>query len=60
MEKPVAMPQQEYSGMTKSEKRQLADRRDGFIQIEGYPPLDIRFNQAEFKTPKHGGDHGLP
>jgi hypothetical protein len=60
MEKPVAMPQQEYSGMTKSEKRQLADRRDGFIQVEGYPPLDIRFNQAEFKTPKHGGDHGLP
>jgi hypothetical protein len=60
MEKPVAMPQQEYSGMTKSEKRQLADRRDGFIQVEGYPPLDIGFNQAEFKTPKHGGDHGLP
>jgi hypothetical protein len=48
--------------MTKSEKRQLPDPkgRDGFIQIEGYPWLDIRFNQVEYKTPKHGKNHGLP
>jgi hypothetical protein len=62
MEKPVAIPQSQYSALTKSEKRQLANPkgRDGFIQIEVYPQLDIRFNQVEFKTPKHGPDHGLP
>ena len=48
--------------MTKSEKRQFANQkgRDGFIQVEGYLPLNIRFNQVEFQTPKHGEDHGLP
>ena len=62
MEKPAAMPQPQYSALTKSEKRQLADPkgRDGFIQIEGYPRLDLRFNQVKYKTPKHGPDHGLP
>jgi hypothetical protein len=61
MEKPASMPQQQYSGMTKSERRQLPDPRgrDGFIEVEGYPRLDLRFNQVEFKTPKHGPDHGL-
>ena len=62
MEKPTAMPQQQYSGMTKSERRQLPDPRgrDGVIKVEGYPQLDLRFNQVEYKTPKHGPDHGLP
>ena len=62
MEKPVSMPQQEYSGMTKSERRQLPDPigRDRSINVDGYPRLDLRFNQVEFKTPKHGKDHGLP
>jgi hypothetical protein len=62
MEKPASMPQQEYSGMTKPERRQLPDPKgqDGFIQIEGYPWLNIRFNQVEYKTPKHGKNHGLP
>nr|YP_010133976.1 hypothetical protein KYU77_pgp131 [Tryblionella apiculata]QWM93465.1 hypothetical protein [Tryblionella apiculata] len=61
MEKPASMPQQQYSGMTKSERRQLPDPRgrDGFIEVEGYPRLNLRFNQVEFKTPKHGPDHGL-
>lgn len=56
------MPQVQYSALTKSEKRQLTDPkgRDGFIQIEGYPRLNIRFNQVEYKTPKDGKDHGLP
>jgi len=56
------MPQQEYSGMTKSERRKLPDPsgRDRFINVDGYPRLDLRFNQVEFKTPAHGGDHGLP
>ena len=60
MEKPVSMPQEQYSGLTKSEKRQLTDPKDGSIQIEGYSQLDIRFNQVEYKTPKYGKDHGLP
>ena len=62
MEKSDSMPQQEYSDMTKSEKRKLPDPRgrDGSINVNGYPRLDLRFNQVEFKTPKHGGDHGLP
>ena len=62
MEKPAAIPQPQYSALTKSEKRQLADPkgRDGFIQIGGYPRLELRFNQVEYKTPKHGLDHGLP
>jgi len=62
MEKPASMPQQEYSGMTKSERRKLPDPigRNRFINVDGYPRLDLRFNQIEFKTPKHGKDHGLP
>ena len=62
MEKPDSMPQQEYSDITKSEKRKLPDPRgrDRSINVNGYPRLDLRFNQVEFKTPKHGGDHGLP
>lgn len=61
MEKPASMPQQEYSGMTKSERRQLPDPigRDRSINVDVYPRLDLRFNQIEFKTPKHGKDHGL-
>ena len=62
MEKPASMPSQEYSGMTKSERRQLPDPigRDRSINVDGYSRLDLRFNQVEFKTPKHGKDHGLP
>ena len=62
MERPSAMPQQYYSSLTKSERRQLADPlgRDGSIEVDSYPRLDLRYNQVEFKTPKHGPDHGLP
>lgn len=62
MEKPSAIPQPDYSSLTKSERRQLADPlgRDGFIQIEGHPRLDLRYNQVEYKMPKHGPTHGLP
>ena len=54
MEKPISMPQQEYSGMTKSEKRQLPDPIvwDRSINIYGYPRLDLRFNQVKFKMAK--------
>ena len=56
------MPQQEYSGMTRSERRKLPDPmgRDRSINIDGYPLLGVGFNQVNYKTPKHGKDHGLP
>jgi hypothetical protein len=62
MEKPASMPQVQYSGLAKSEKRQLPDPigRDRSINVDGSPRLDLRFNQVEYKTPKHGKDHGLP
>jgi hypothetical protein len=62
MQKPSAMPQQNYSSLTKSERRQLADPlgRDRSIQVDSYPRLDLRYNQVEFKTSKHGPEHGLP
>ena len=62
MKKPASMSQQEYSGMTKSERRKLPDPlgRDRCINVDGQPKLNLRFNQVEFKTPKHGKDHGLP
>lgn len=62
MHKPSVMPQQNYSSLTKPERRQLADPlgRDASMDMDGYPPLDLRFNQVEFKTPKHGRAHGLP
>ena len=62
MEKPASMSQQEHSGMTKSEKRQLPDPivRDRSINVDGYQRLDLRFNQVEFKMPKHSKDHNLP
>jgi hypothetical protein len=62
MYEPSAMSQQDYSSLTKLERRQLADPlgRDGLIEVDGYPRLDLRYNQVEFKTLKHVSDHGLP
>lgn len=61
MHKPSSMPQTEYSGLTKSERRQLPDPmgRDRAINIDGYPKLELRYNQIYYKTPKHGKDHDL-
>ena len=55
------MPQQEYSALMKLQKRQLPDPqgRDGLIIVGNYPQLDLRFNQVEYKTSKHGVAHGL-
>ena len=46
--------------MTKEEKRNLPDPRDGFIREEGHPHLTARYGQIYFKTPAHGKSHGLP
>lgn len=46
------MPQEDYSGLTEFERRQLADPlgRDRSINIDGYPRLDLRFNQVHSKA----------
>jgi len=50
----------EHANLTKEQIRNLPDKRDGFITEENHPPLVARYGQVEFKTPKHGGIHGLP
>jgi len=60
MEKPSSMPHQEYISLTKEQKRNLSDQRDGFITVEGHTHLVVRYGQVEFKTPDHGKVHDLP
>ena len=60
MEKPSDMPHQDFTALTKEQRRNLPDPRDGFICEEGHPHLVARYGQVEFKTPDHGPDHGLP
>jgi len=60
MEKPSSMPQQEYTSLTKEQRRNLPDPRDGFMNEKGHPTLVARYGQVEFKTPDHGKVHGLP
>lgn len=60
MEKPSSMPHQEYTSLTKEQRRNLPDPRDGFICEEGHPKLTARYGQVKYKTPKHGKIHGLP
>ena len=60
VQKPSNMPQQEYTSLTKEQKRNLPDPRDGFMNEKGHPTLVARYGQVEFKTPDHGKVHGLP
>ena len=60
LERPSAMPHQDFTGLTKEQRRNLPDQRDGFIDVEGHPKLIARYGQIHFKTPKHGKIHGLP
>jgi hypothetical protein len=60
MEKPLSIDHQKYVSLTKEQKRNLSDPRDGFISVESHPNLVVRYGQVKFKTPKHGGVHGLP
>lgn len=62
MEKPASMSQDEYSNLTKAQRRQLVDPkgRDRSVEIDNYPRLEYRFNQVYYKMPKHGGLYGLP
>jgi len=60
MQRPSAIPNPEYVGMTREQKRNLPDERDGFITVEGHPHLVARYGQVEYKTPDHGSVHDLP
>jgi hypothetical protein len=46
--------------LTKEQRRNLPDPRDGFIDVEGHPKLTARYGQVKYKTPDHGDIHGLP
>jgi hypothetical protein len=59
MERPSAMPHQDFTALTREEKRNLPDHRDGFIDVEGHPKLTMRYGQVNFKLPKHGHIHSL-
>ena len=60
MERPSDMPHQDFTALTKEQRRNLPDARDGFIDVEGHPKLTVRYHQVNFKTPNHGKIHGLP
>ena len=58
IEKPSS--HQEYISVTKKQKSNLSDYRDGFITVESYSLLIIRYGHVEFKTPDHVEVHDLP
>ena len=60
VQKPSNMPHQEYTSLTKEQRRNLPDPRDGFINVEGHPKLTARYGQVKYKMPDHGSIHGLP
>jgi hypothetical protein len=60
MERPSDMPHQDFTALTKEERRNLPDPRDGFIDVKGHFKLTVRYGQVKFKTPNHGKIHGLP
>ena len=54
------MPHQEFSGLTKQEKRQLPHHYDKPINFEGRSRLRIEFWQAYYKLKDHVAVHDLP
>ena len=60
MQRPSGMSHQEYTSLTKEQKRNLPNDKDGFNTVEGHPRLVVRYGQVKFKTPDHGSDHDLP
>ena len=58
--RPTAMPHEEFVGLTKEERRALPHSNDMKITHEGRPELEVGFYQSKFKVGKHGAIHGLP
>lgn len=54
------MPHQDFTALTKEQRRNLADAKDGFIDVEGHPKLTARYGQMKSKTPYHGDICDLP
>ena len=58
--RPTAMPHQEFVGLTKEERRALPHSNDMKIIHEGRPELEVGFWQSKFKVGDHGAVHDLP
>jgi hypothetical protein len=43
MERPSSMPHQEYTSLTKKQRRNLPDPKDRFINVKGHPRLTARY-----------------
>jgi len=54
------MPHQEFTDLTKEERRQLSHHHDKIIDVEGHQRLRVGFWQSRFKVADHGAVHGLP
>ena len=54
------MPHQEFTDLTKEERRQLPHHHDKIIDVEGHQRLQVGFWQSRFKVADHGAVHGLP
>ncbi len=58
--RPTAMPHEEFVGLTKEERRALPHSNDMKIIDEGRPELEVGFWQSKFKVGDHGAVHDLP
>lgn len=57
--RPTAMPHEEFVGLTKEERRALPHSNDMKIIHEGRPDLEVGFYQSKFKVGDHGAVHDL-
>lgn len=57
---PTAMPDQEFTDLTKEERRQLPYHHDKIIDVESRSRLRVGFWQSRFKVADHGALHNLP
>jgi len=58
--RPTAMPHEEFVGLTKEERRALPHSNDMKIIHEGRPELEVGFRHSKFKVGDHGAIHDLP
>ena len=58
--RPNAVPHQDFVSMSKEDRRQLPYVNDMIMQCEGRPQLRVGFWQSRFKVADHGAIHDLP
>jgi hypothetical protein len=56
----TAMPHQEFTDLTKEQRRQVSYHHDKIIDVEGHPRLRVGFWQSRYKVSDPGTLHGLP